>query len=588
MFGIRWNIFVMSTFVFFSLATLSAATDSGETGKLKIHVSPKQAYVFVDGAAIRDGSQTIQLASGSHVVSVHNYGYTPVTQSVQIESRKTTNLNVDLQQSGNKVAGPFGDIEFHGYPRAAVLLNGTTTDYFVGHVDEFDWNWIWHQRLLVKPGTYNVNVTREGKSIWSGPVTVKAGQQVTVYLDHDGKMKTKAWQKGESMGPQPRFHAGVASATVPIAPVSAELTAQSNSLNCGQATRLNWNSADAVAVTITDLGNVPTSGDRSVTPKRTTTYQLLAKGPGGDVTQTATVDVNSQPAATLTASEQEVHFHKIGDKIVQDDPVTLNWSASNADKVMITALGNEGVKGSQTIKPIPTQTTTGPVNEFVNYTLSACNGCGGTVTKTAALHLVGSIDPAPRVVLASVFYPSNYPQAGHPKIGLLSSEKVALIDAAKRFKTHEQYDNDNAALMVLGHADVRGPKHYNLQLSQRRAELVKQYLVSQGIPADKIQTRAEGKERELSASEVAKLQNQDQQKPDKWMVHNAKATWMAYNRRVDIILEPVGQASTEAYPNEASDARLLWQRAEPSLHKVEAAAQASAATQSLQAAVQGN
>lgn len=588
MFSVRSNIFVLASFVIFSLATLSAATDSGETGKLKIHVTPKQAYVFVDGSAIRDGSQTIKLVPGSHQVSVHNYGYTPVTQSVAIESRKTTDLNVDLQKSGDKVSGPFGDIEFKGQPRAAVLLNGKTPDYFVGHVDEFDWNWIWHQRLLVKPGTYDVNVTREGKSIWSGPVTVKAGQQVTVYLDHDGKMKTKSWQQGENMGPQPRFHAGIASATVPIAPVSAALTAQSTVLNCGQSARLNWNSANAVAVTITDLGNVPTSGDRSVTPKKTTTYQLVAKGPGGDVTQAATVDVNSQPAATLTASEGEVHFHKIGDKIVQDDPVTLNWSASNADKVTITPLGIEGMSGSQTIKPVPTQTATGQVNEFVNYTLSASNACGGTVTKTAALHFVGSIDPAPAIVLASVFYPSNYPQAGHPKVGLLGSEKAALIDASNRFKTHEQYDSDNATLMVLGHADVRGPERYNLQLSQRRAELVKQYLVSQGIPADKIQTRAQGKDQELSRSEVTKLQNQDRQKPDKWMVHNAKATWMAYNRRVDIILEPQGQTSKETYPNAASDARLLWQRAEPSLHKIESASQAPATAQSLQAAVRGD
>jgi OmpA family/PEGA domain len=588
MFRIRSNIFVLATFVIFSLATLSAATDGGTTGKLQIHVSPKQAYVFVDGSAIRDGSQTVKLAPGSHEVSVHNYGYTPVTQSVEIESGKTTDLNVDLQKSGNRVPGPFGDIEFKGHPRAAVLLNGKTPDYFVGHVDEFDWNWIWHQRLLIKPGIYNVDVTREGKSIWSGPVTVKAGQQVTVYLDHDGKMKTKAWQPGETMGPQPRFHAGVASATVPIAPVSAALTAQSTSLNCGQSTRLKWNSGDAVAVTITDLGNVPTSGDRAVTPKRTTTYQLVAKGPGGDVTRTTTVDVNSQPVATLTASEQQAHFQKTGDKIVQDDPVTLNWSASNANKVTITPLGTEGMNGSKTIKPMPTQTTTGPVNEVVNYTLSASNECGGAVTKTATLHLVGSIDPAPPVVLASVFYPSNYPQAGHPKIGLLSSEKEALIDVAKRFKTHEQYDDDNAALMVVGHADVRGPKGYNLQLSQRRAELVKQYLVSQGIPADEIRIRADGKQQELSHSEVAKLQNQDQQTPDRWMIRNAKTTWMAYNRRVDIVLEPVGQTSKAAYPNAALDARLLWQRAEPSLRKVKAFSRAPAAAQSLHAAVQGN
>jgi len=584
MFTTRFSAF--AGFVIFSLANLSAAASPAENGKLKIHVSPKQAYVFVDGNAIRDGSQTIKLTSGSHEISVHNYGYATETKSIEIESGKTTELKVDLQKSGGKVSGPFGDIELKGDPRAAVLLNGTTPGYFVGHVDEFDWNWIWHQRLLVHPGTYNVTVTREGKSIWSGPVTVKAGEQVTVYLDHDGKTKTKSWKQGDTMAPQSRFHAGIASAEVPIAPVTAALTAQSTSLNCGQSTELSWKSEDAVDVSVTDLGIVAASGDRSVTPMATTTYQLSAKGPGGEATQTANVNVDTQPVATLSASQQEVHYHKIGNKVVQDDPITLNWSATNADKVTITPLGDQGTNGSATVTPQPSQTTTGPVDETVNYTLSASNDCGGSITKTAALHVVGSIDPAPPVVIASVFYPSNYPHVSKPKIGLTASQEAVLNEAAARFKTHAEYADDNITLTVVGYADTRGDKKYNLQLSQRRAELVKEYLISQGIPEDKIQIRAEGQQQQLSQSDVAKLQNANDQKPENWMTHNAKATWMAYNRRVDIILEPVGQVSTQAYPNGASDARLLWERAEPSLHKVEAASQPS--TQTAQASGQGN
>jgi outer membrane protein OmpA-like peptidoglycan-associated protein len=68
------------------------------------------------------------------------------------------------------------------------------------------------------------------------------------------------------------------------------------------------------------------------------------------------------------------------------------------------------------------------------------------------------------VTLASVFYPSNYPHAAEPNIGLLGSEKAVLNEAANRFKTHEEYANDNITLMVVGHADVRGPKNYNSQL----------------------------------------------------------------------------------------------------------------------------
>lgn len=581
----RSSVFVLAAFLTLSLTNLFAANGGGNTGKLKIHVSPKQAYVFVDGSAIRDGSQTIKLAPGPHEVSVHNYGYAPVTQSVQIESGKTTNLNVDLQKSGDKVSGPFGDIEFKGDPRAAVLLNGSAPDYFVGHVDEFNWNWIWHQRLLVRPGTYNVTVTREGKSTWSGPVTVQAGEQVTVYLDHDGKMKAKSWRQGESTGSQPRFQAGIASAEVPIAPVTATLSAESTSLSCGQSTQLNWNSTDAVDVSITQLDNVTASGDRSVTPMKTTTYQLVAKGPGGEVTQTATVDVDTQPVANLTASAQEVHYHKIGNRVVQDDTVTLSWSTSNADKVTITPLNIEGSYGNTTITPAPKQTTTGPVDEVVNYTLTGSNQCGGTIAKTAEVHLVGSIDPAPPVTLASVFYPSNYPHTAKPDVGLLSSQKAVLNEAASQFKTHEEYADDNLTLVVVGYADVRGANDYNLQLSERRAELVKNYLVSQGVPEDKIQIRAEGQKNELSRGDVATLQTDAQQKPDAWMAHNNKATWMAYNRRVDIILEPAGQVSTRTYPNGASDSRLLWQRAEPSIHQVEVAG-GGGSTQQLQAAVQ--
>ena len=167
------------------------AQPSQETGKLKIHVEPKQAYVYVDGKAIRDGSQAIEVAAGDHKVGVYNYGYLPKIQDVHVGAGETTDLRVNLQSSGDVVAGPFADIEFKGHPRAAVLVNGQTPAYFVGHVDEFDWNWIWHQRLLVKPGTYQVTVTRKGNTISSGPITAKAGQQVTVYLNRNGEMKTR-------------------------------------------------------------------------------------------------------------------------------------------------------------------------------------------------------------------------------------------------------------------------------------------------------------------------------------------------------------------------------------------------------------
>lgn len=195
------------------------ALSSEDTGKLEIHVTPKQAYVFVDGKAIREGSQTIHLAPGEHTVEVHNYGYTTKGQKVQVSTAQESRLDVDLQRSGDKVDGPFAGLEFKGHPRAAVFLNGKTPAFFVGHVDEFDWDWIWHQRLLVHPGTYHVTVTREGNSIWSGDVTARAGEEAIVFLNKDGKMVTKNFHPGNILGPQPRFSAGIADTTVPVAPV---------------------------------------------------------------------------------------------------------------------------------------------------------------------------------------------------------------------------------------------------------------------------------------------------------------------------------------------------------------------------------
>ena len=142
---------------------LVATSGFAQDGKLKIKVTPKQAYVFVDGNAIREGNQSIPLSPGKHTVVVVNYGYKISTQDVNIEAGKSTPLEVKLDSYGGTVSGPFGDVELKGDERAAVLSNGTTPGYFVGHVDELNFDWIWHQNLLLPPGTHHLTVTHKGK-----------------------------------------------------------------------------------------------------------------------------------------------------------------------------------------------------------------------------------------------------------------------------------------------------------------------------------------------------------------------------------------------------------------------------------------
>lgn len=53
----------------------------------------------------------------------------------------------------------------------------------------------------------------------------------------------------------------------------------------------------------------------------------------------------------------------------------------------------------------------------------------------------------------------------------------------------------NTRIIVEGHADERGTRDYNLALGERRANSAKNYLISVGVDASRIQTVSYGKER---------------------------------------------------------------------------------------------
>jgi hypothetical protein len=555
---------------------LCASAGFAQEGKLKIKVSPPQAYVFVDGSAIRDGSYPVKLSAGKHTVVVVNYGYKISTQDVNIEAGKSTALAVTLQPYGDKVAGPWGRVYISGTDvRAAVLSNGKTPGYFVGHVDEFNNDfWVWKQELLLPPGTHHLTITRGGKDLWSGDVKVEAGKKVSINVAKNTQVTTD-WSNRQAelqkKAPLPRFYAGIASATVAIAPVRATITNSTANINCSQNTDIAWQTTDAVDVTIDNgVGAVDASGTKSVSPRATTTYTLTAAGPGGIVTGTEAVNVNTTVVASVTSNPTELHYRKIGDKVITDDNGTLTWTTSNADSVNITPIGKVDLNGSQTIKADPTKTDIGSVDENRNYSLTATNVCGGTLTQTASVHVTGSIEPIPAVVLQSIFYPTDYPDKGHPQVGLVKSQQMELATLADGFKKYLEYDGD-AKLSIESHADIRGSKPHNQDLSERRVERIKQYLVDQGISADKIQTAAYGKERQLEKSEVKTLEDTNPNKAPKARAGNKQGSWLAYNRRADIVLLPSGNKSAQFYPNSADDSGIIWQMPKPPLKRVEAA-----------------
>jgi outer membrane protein OmpA-like peptidoglycan-associated protein len=551
-----------------AVLALVATVSAQQQARLKMSVEPKEAYTFVDGNAIGTGSKTFDVPLGAHRVVVANYGYKFFEKEVSVDAGKPTVLKVSLEPSGAEVSGPYGRIQLElgslwttEAGDDAVLLNGKTANYFVGHVDEMNHDIGWHQELVVPAGSHQVTVARHGREIWSGTIAVAASQRVIVDIS-SGKQKIKDWPAGAQNKSLPRFKAGIASAQIVVAPVSGEITSSPAKIECGQPSQLKWTSVETVDADISGFSPVPLTGDRTVSPKQTTAYDFTARGPGGVSKSTATVEVNTAVGSVLTASPSEVHYRQIGDKTLQAGNATLNWSSTNADSTSLDPLGSVDPNGNKSLVLKPTQTAEGTVDETFKYTLTATNACGGSDTKTATVHLIGSVEPIPDVLLHSVFFPTDYPTSEKPSLGLVRSQQEVLTTLANRFTKYLEYDPE-AQLSLVGYADERGSEGHNQALSELRVQRVKDFLVSQGVAAEKINTSAYGEEKQLDKSMVTELQTQNPNLPSEARQRNTRSTWLAYNRRVDVVLQPANRESVRFYPNNAPDSDVLWQPQKP-------------------------
>ncbi len=540
---------------------LIAITSLAKDSKLRVHVYPPEAYIFVDGVPFGDGGRTVKVAPGIHKVAVYNYGFSPQMRDVSVEAGTVTALEFTLQRVATTVPGPYGRIQIEGASRAAILLNGKTPDYFVGHGDEFNHGGLFLpccvQQLLVPVGTHQLTILDiGGKERWSGMVTVHENERVILNANN-GKMRTEAWTRSHN-GPYPRFSAGMASARVVVAPVSGTLASNPGKINCGETAKLAWTTADTVDRKITGVApdlDQP-DGETTVQPKQTTTYELQASGPGGHVSSAATVDVNTVVQSSLQASPSSVRYRRIGDKVIEQGSANLSWTSSNAQDVAIDPIGSVKANDSTSLPAVPKQQAEGAVDEVQTYTLTAKNECGGSDTQTASVRLIGSIEPIPEVPLASVFFPTGIPDQKRPQTGLVRSQQQLLDQTASGFKKYLEYD-PSATLVIYGNTDERDSNARNRPLSRRRADLVKNYLVSLGVPEGRIQTIAQGKDHPLSASAVRLLHKENPNRTPKPLGAFQDLVW-AYNRRADLKLQPKEAQSTRFYPNTAPEAKVLF------------------------------
>ncbi|HET6340466.1 MAG TPA: OmpA family protein, partial [Polyangiales bacterium] len=117
------------------------------------------------------------------------------------------------------------------------------------------------------------------------------------------------------------------------------------------------------------------------------------------------------------------------------------------------------------------------------------------------------VEPRGTVITLSggVLFASNKSQ-------LLPGAQTSLSQVAEAIKTQ-----DDKKVLVEGHTDSRGSDVTNQALSKARADSVASYLVSQGVPPDRVTTAGLG--------------------PSRPVADNNSAEGRANNRRVEIVIQ---------------------------------------------------
>ncbi len=101
--------------------------------------------------------------------------------------------------------------------------------------------------------------------------------------------------------------------------------------------------------------------------------------------------------------------------------------------------------------------------------------------------------------------------AGVPDRVFFATNKSALHSGAKGTlgKQAAYIKSSGISVVIEGHADERGTREYNLALGERRANAVRDFLMSQGVSGSKITVISYGKERPVNpeSSRLAWSQN---------------------------------------------------------------------------------
>lgn len=163
---------------------------------------------------------------------------------------------------------------------------------------------------------------------------------------------------------------------------------------------------------------------------------------------------------------------------------SLTWQTSNATDVSIDGIGAVQPNGSQAVTPAASTT----------YHLIA-KGAGGSQEATARLTVTQPPPPpppaAPMVSDADLFGQYIKDVYFDYDKSDVRGDQQSSVQADVAFLSQ----HPNISFTIEGHCDERGSTDYNLALGDKRANAVKDALISGGVSASRIKTISYGKEK---------------------------------------------------------------------------------------------
>jgi len=184
----------------------------------------------------------------------------------------------------------------------------------------------------------------------------------------------------------------------------------------------------------------------------------------------------AQPTVTLQASPAVIQSGQSS---------TLNWSSTNATSLNLTpTVGTVAPMGSMAVTP----------NGSTTYTITA-TGPGGSANANVRI-TVTPPPPPPPVAVAQPSIEELFTREvqdayfEYDKADIREDARTALSKTAEFLRSYPQ-----VKVTLEGHCDERGSTEYNIALGDRRAQAAKDFLVSLGVTADRVQTVSYGKER---------------------------------------------------------------------------------------------